>query len=100
MKRWRKQTRVNGIDIQTLRLRNFEGSSERGVMLLLTLVHLKDQPRLTIEVDGDCLVQRDMDELELLLQAQSLLNDAVKLLFPNEVPQSTELRKQRTEFPR
>jgi|688.fasta_scaffold1623545_2 hypothetical protein len=99
MKRWRKQTRVNGIDIQTLRLRNFEGSSERGVMILLTLIHLKDQPRLTIEVDGDCLVERDVDELELLLRAQSLLNDAVKLLFPDTVPQQHELRKQRTEFP-
>jgi len=99
MKRWRKQTRVNGIDIQTLRLRNFEGSSERGVMILLTLIHLKDQPRLTIEVDGDCLVERDVDELELLLRAQSLLNDAVKLLFPDTVPQQHELRKHRTEFP-
>jgi len=99
MKRWRKQTRVNGIDIQTLRLRNFSGSSERGVMILLTLVHLKDNPRLTIEVDGDCLVSRELSEEELLIHAQSLLNDAVKLLFPDYVPQQHELRQKRTEFP-
>ena len=99
MKRWRKQTRVNGGEVQTLRLKDFTGGRERGVMILLTLTHLKEHPRLSIEIDGDCLVQKGMNEAELLVAAQGLLDDVKKLMFPEDVPQPEDLRKHRPEFP-
>lgn len=81
MKRWRKQTRVNGVVVETLRLRNFNGSSDRGVMISLQLTHEKNAFSLTIEVDGDAPIS-SRNEGDILKEAERLLQDAIILLQP------------------
>lgn len=78
MKRWKKQTRVNGVVVETLRLRNFQ-SADRGVMISLQLIHERKTLKLSIEVDGDTLIT-NRDEEEIFQEAQRLLADVSTLL--------------------
>lgn len=100
LKRWRKQTRVNGIETQTLRLRHYP-SAEKGVMISLLLTQEKDNPHLSIEVDGDCIIPDGYDEYVLLVAAMELLQDAMNLVDPAKQPTPVKpvLRKERTDFP-
>ena len=83
MKRWKKTTRVNGQVIETLRLRHFQ-SADRGVMISLQLTHEKQGYRLSLEVDGDCVITK-RDEALIIDEVQRLLADIVAQLEP-EVP--------------
>lgn len=101
MKRWKKTTRVNGQVVETLRIRHFEGA-DRGVMISLQLTHEKQGYRLSLEVDGDCVLSK-RDEALILAEAQRLLADIAAQLQPEAtmapLPPPT-LRKERAEHPR
>jgi hypothetical protein len=100
MNRWRKQVRVNGVMTQTLRLRHYP-SADKGVMVSLMLTQEKDNPHLSLEVDGDCVVPSAQDEYALLCAAMELLRDAIDLVDPAKQPTPVKppLRKERTDFP-
>ena len=82
MNRWRKQTRVNGVVVETLRLRSITTSGDvRGVILSLEVTHTKAGATLTIEIDGEAPLA-NTSELTALKEAERLLQEAIALLEP------------------
>lgn len=82
MNRWRKQTRVNGVVVETLRLRSITTSGDvRGVILSLEITHHKAGSVLTIEIDGEAPLT-EVNEVAALTEAGLLLQDAIALLQP------------------
>jgi hypothetical protein len=86
MNRWRKQTRVNGEIVETLRLRSLTTTGEvRGVILSLEIIHNKKNRTLTIEIDGESPLT-EAGELAALKEAERLLQDAIALVQPLPAP--------------
>jgi hypothetical protein len=93
LKRWRKQTRVNGIETHTLRLRHIP-DDKKGIILSLILVQEKDNLHLSIEADGDYQIDGEYDEYRLLIMAQTILLDAASLVDPQKQAVIDTLRKE------
>lgn len=84
LKRWRKQTRVNGVETHTLRLRHLP-NDERGVILSLYLIQENCNNSLRLEIDGESHVQGEFTEDILFAYAIQLLQDSIEVIENNRL---------------